>query len=86
MITSHDLLSKLKPLLPRCPKITNIIYLKDQLQKTDISGCREDIVFNSFEQVVELGKKNFFEGIFFIFTNSLKLQKLAIDYKSKKFN
>lgn len=38
IITSHELLPKLRNILKTIPKVEKIIYFEDQLQKTDTSG------------------------------------------------
>ena len=63
MITSHDLLDKLRNLQDRCPTVKNIIYYKDQLEKTDTSGFKDNVTLKSFEEVVEIGKSNNIPGI-----------------------
>lgn len=56
VITSHELLPKFKHLLARCPKVTNITYFKNPIKDTDLTGYKEGIVFNSFEEIVEKGR------------------------------
>lgn len=55
VITSHDLLPKFKVLLNKCPNVTTIIYMEDQLHKTDISGFKEGVKIIPFSQVVRNG-------------------------------
>ncbi|XP_030566257.1 long-chain-fatty-acid--CoA ligase 3-like [Drosophila novamexicana] len=41
VITSHDLLPKFRTLLNKCPNVNTIIYMEDQLHKTDIADLKE---------------------------------------------
>ncbi|XP_042869237.1 long-chain-fatty-acid--CoA ligase 4-like isoform X1 [Penaeus japonicus] len=63
IITSHELLPKFKTLLRKCPLVTHITYFRDQLKPTDVSGYKDGIVFNSFEEVIDKGKKSDYSGI-----------------------
>ncbi len=38
VVTSHDLLPRFRNLLPSVPTITHIVYMEDQLQKTNTDG------------------------------------------------
>uniref|UniRef100_A0A2P2HY61 long-chain-fatty-acid--CoA ligase n=1 Tax=Hirondellea gigas TaxID=1518452 RepID=A0A2P2HY61_9CRUS len=62
IITSHDLLPKLKTILPRCPKVTRVIYFGDQLRHTDVTGYKEGVTFTSFMEVVDKGKDANYTG------------------------
>ena len=58
VITSHSLLPKFKILLENCPKVTQIIYLEDQLFKTSTDGYKEGVKISSFQSVVKLGEES----------------------------
>lgn len=60
VITSHELLPKFKTLLIHCPNVTHITYLPDQIQPTQLSGYKSNIVFNSFDEIVQKGKDSTF--------------------------
>lgn len=63
VITTHDLLPKFKVLLDKTPNIRTIIYMDDQLQKTDTTGFKEDVTFIPFSQVIRLGNDSKSEGV-----------------------
>ncbi|KAH8416743.1 hypothetical protein KR222_000814 [Zaprionus bogoriensis] len=42
VITSHDLMPKMKTLLPKCQKVNTIIFMEDQLHRTDTAISKED--------------------------------------------
>lgn len=54
IITSHELLPKLRNILKTIPKVNTIIYFEDQLHKTDTSGFG-DIRVIPYSEVVENG-------------------------------
>lgn len=54
LITSHELLPKLKNLLKVIPKVKTIVYFEDQLHKTDTTGFG-DVRIIPFSQVLKLG-------------------------------
>lgn len=55
VITSHDLLPKFKKILAMTPKVTTLIFMEDQLKKTEISGFKEGITIVPFSEVVKRG-------------------------------
>ncbi|KAF2357638.1 AMP-dependent synthetase/ligase [Trinorchestia longiramus] len=57
IITSHELLPKLRTILPRCPKVTRVIYFTDQVKASDVTGFKEGVTFTSFSEVLDKGKK-----------------------------
>lgn len=63
IITSHELLPKFKHLLAKCPNVTHITYFEDQLKPTDLTGYKEGIVFNSFNEIVAKGRDSDYSGI-----------------------
>ncbi|XP_037947198.1 long-chain-fatty-acid--CoA ligase 4-like isoform X2 [Teleopsis dalmanni] len=63
VITSHDLLPKFKVLLEKCPNVDTIIYMEDQLHKTDTSGFKEGVKIIPFSQVVRTGQDSKFESL-----------------------
>lgn len=46
VITSHDLLPKLKRILPKAVNVKNLIYMSDQLVSTDTSGFEVNFTIN----------------------------------------
>jgi len=75
VITSHDLLPKFKTLLDKCPLVKTIIYIEDQLQKTETTGFKEGVKILPFNQVVKTGQDSkfgtFWKGLkrWFIYVN-----------------
>jgi long-chain acyl-CoA synthetase len=57
VITSHELMPKLKCILDKLPKVTTIIYFEDQLVKTDLKGFERIRTF-SYSDVIQMGIKN----------------------------
>lgn len=62
IITSHELLPKFKTLLHKCPLVTHITYFRDQLKPTELTGYKDGIEFNSFEEVITKGKTSDYSG------------------------
>jgi long-chain acyl-CoA synthetase len=62
VITSHDLMPKLKKILKTIPKVKKIVYFEDQMQLTDKSGF-DGIKINSFSQIVKLGSESKIEEV-----------------------
>lgn len=60
VITSHDLLPKFKTLLAHCPNVNTIIYMEDQLHKTETTGFKEGVKILPFNQVVKIGNESKF--------------------------
>jgi long-chain acyl-CoA synthetase len=54
IITSHELLPKLRNILKTIPKVKRIIFFEDQLHKTDTSGFGS-IPITPYKEVVEKG-------------------------------
>ncbi|XP_017066171.1 long-chain-fatty-acid--CoA ligase 3 isoform X3 [Drosophila eugracilis] len=63
VITSHDLLPKFKTLLDKCPLVKTIIYIEDQLQKTETTGFKDGVKILPFNQVVKSGQDSKFEHV-----------------------
>lgn len=55
VITSHDLLAKFKNILTYTPKVKKLVYMEDQLAKTDVSGFKEGVDIIPFSEVVKIG-------------------------------
>ncbi|PSN39553.1 Long-chain-fatty-acid--CoA ligase 3 [Blattella germanica] len=55
VITSHDLLPKFKNILSKTPKVKQLVYMEDQLVKTDTSGFKAGIEIIPFSEVVKKG-------------------------------
>lgn len=59
MITSHELMPKLRKILKTIPKVKTIIYFEDQLHKTDTEGFG-DIKILPFSQICQQGVESKF--------------------------
>lgn len=57
VVTSHDLLPKFKEILQLTPLVKTLIYMEDQLAKTDITSYREDVKILSFKSVLKKGSE-----------------------------
>lgn len=57
VITSHDLLPKFKQILQLTPRVQTLIYMEDQLAKTDITGYKEDVEIIPFKTVLKKGSE-----------------------------
>ncbi|XP_043470608.1 long-chain-fatty-acid--CoA ligase 3 isoform X1 [Leptopilina heterotoma] len=55
VITSHELLPKVKRILPRLAEVKNIIYMEDQLKPTDTSDFKEGVRLIPFLEVISTG-------------------------------
>jgi long-chain acyl-CoA synthetase len=62
VITSHELLPKIRSILPSIPKVKNVIFFEDQLQKTDTDGFG-DVKVYSFTQIIKNGTVSNFEDV-----------------------
>lgn len=62
VITSHDLLPKFKTMLEKLPNIQTIIYMEDQLNKTETVGFKENVKILPFSQVIRQGTDSKFVG------------------------
>lgn len=56
VITTHDLLPKFKNILQKIPRVRTIIYMEDQLHKTDTAGFKESVRIVPFTEVVNKGE------------------------------
>ncbi|XP_069684265.1 fatty acid CoA ligase Acsl3-like isoform X1 [Periplaneta americana] len=63
VITSHDLLPKFKNILAKTPKVTQIIYMEDQLVKTDTSGFKPGVEIVPFTEVIRRGSTSDIAGV-----------------------
>lgn len=55
VITSHDLVPKFRNILSKTPKVKKLVYMEDQLAKTDISGFKTGVDIIPFSEVVKNG-------------------------------
>ncbi|CAG9810638.1 unnamed protein product [Chironomus riparius] len=62
VITSHDLMPKVKKILDKVPLVRTIIYFEDQLHKTNIDGL-EKLNVMGYRDVVEMGKRSTFANV-----------------------
>lgn len=62
VITSHELLPKFKTVLNVTPNVKKIIFMEDQLHKTDVTGFKEGVQIIPFSKVIEMGEKSKMEG------------------------
>ncbi|XP_053620499.1 long-chain-fatty-acid--CoA ligase 4 isoform X2 [Plodia interpunctella] len=63
VITTHDLLPKFKKILSKTPKVDTIIFMEDQLKKTDREGYKPGIRIVAYKEVLELGKHSKIECV-----------------------
>merc|ERR550532_1760766 len=56
VITTHDLLPKFKTILSKTPKVACIIYIEDQIHRTDTSNYKSSVNIIGFKDVIEKGK------------------------------
>ena len=56
VITTHDLLPKFKTILSKTPKVACIIYIEDQIHRTDTSNYKSSVNIIGFTEVIEKGK------------------------------
>lgn len=61
IITTHELLPKLKPILYQMPNITSIVYMESQLHKTDTNDFKTGVRIIPFSQVIRMGVDSKFE-------------------------
>ena len=57
IITTHDLLSKFKNVLPKTETVRHIIFIEDQIHQTDRSGYRAGVEIHSFKEVCQMGQE-----------------------------
>ncbi|XP_037090567.1 long-chain-fatty-acid--CoA ligase 4-like [Pollicipes pollicipes] len=58
VVTSHDLIKKIQPVLAKCDKVTHLVYMKDQLSDTDVSGIRDGIRTVPFPEMLKIGQQS----------------------------
>merc|ERR1712088_367976 len=58
VVTTHTLLPKFKNLLEKCPKVTKVVYIEDQIFKTSTEGFKEDVDIISFQSVAKMGEES----------------------------
>jgi len=58
VITSHDLLPKFKNVLSKTPKVACLVFIEDQLVKTNTEGYKNSVQVKSYSEVLELGKSS----------------------------
>ena len=59
VITSHDLMPKVKKILDKIPLVRTVIYFEDQVHKTNIDGF-EKLNVMGYRDVVEMGRRSTF--------------------------
>lgn len=62
IVTSHELLPKLRKILKTLPNVKTIIYFEDQLQKTDTAGFG-DVRVASYSEVIKKGAASKIEDV-----------------------
>lgn len=55
VVTTHELLPKIKNILHNTPRVKTVIYMEDQLHATD-TKCKEDVTIIPFRQVLTRGQ------------------------------
>lgn len=63
VITTHELLPKFKTMLNSLPNVDTIIFMEDQIHKTETSGYKSGVRIIPFSQVIRTGKESKFEGV-----------------------
>ncbi|XP_060803085.1 long-chain-fatty-acid--CoA ligase 4 isoform X1 [Amyelois transitella] len=63
VITTHDLLPKFKKILAKTPKVDTIVYMEDQLKKTERDGFKQGIRIVAYKEVLEMGKHSKIESV-----------------------
>ncbi|XP_046676781.1 fatty acid CoA ligase Acsl3 [Homalodisca vitripennis] len=63
VVTTHDLLPKIKNILHRTPRVATVIYMEDQLHSTDTKGFKDGVDIIPFQQVVSNGQASSMEGV-----------------------
>lgn len=63
VITTHELLPKFKTILHQLPNVKKIIYMEDQLHKTDTVGFKEGVELMPFTKVLKMGAESKIEGV-----------------------
>lgn len=58
VITSHELLPKFKTLLHKLSNVKTVIFMEDQLNKTETTGFKEDVRILSFNEVIRTGSSS----------------------------
>lgn len=61
IITTHELLPKLKIILHQMPNVINVIYMESQLHKTDTSDFKAGVKIIPFSQVIRTGVDSKFQ-------------------------
>jgi long-chain acyl-CoA synthetase len=60
VITSHELVPKVKNIMKDCPSVHTVIYFEDQLNPTDTTGFGETTTVVPYKSVIRLGANNRF--------------------------
>lgn len=58
VITSFELISKFKKILPNTPKVKTLIYMEDQLKQLNTDGFKEGVKIIKFTEVLKLGSES----------------------------
>ncbi|BES89112.1 AMP-Hypothetical protein enzyme [Nesidiocoris tenuis] len=56
VITTHDLLPKFKAILNHTPRVKRLIYMEDQLKKTETQGFKDGVDIIAFKDVLAKGQ------------------------------
>lgn len=74
VITSHDLLPKFRNILSKTPKVKKLIYMEDQLAKTDVFGYKSGVDIIPFAEVLKNGASSDirkFQNLLLLHSNKL---------------
>uniref|UniRef100_A0A1B6E8J8 long-chain-fatty-acid--CoA ligase n=1 Tax=Clastoptera arizonana TaxID=38151 RepID=A0A1B6E8J8_9HEMI len=63
VITTHDLLPKFKNILLECPRVHTIIYMEDQLKKTNTEGFKKGVNIIPFKEVISKGSDSRIDNV-----------------------
>eukprot|EP00092_Neocalanus_flemingeri_P033660 GFUD01036591.1.p1 GENE.GFUD01036591.1~~GFUD01036591.1.p1 ORF type:complete len:712 (-),score=115.95 GFUD01036591.1:595-2730(-) len=58
VITTHDLLPKFKSILHKTQKVACLVYMEDQIHKTETSEYKSGVQIIGFKEVIENGKSS----------------------------
>jgi len=63
VVTTHDLLPKIKNILHKVPKVMTVIYMEDQLHSTDTRGMKEGVNVIPYRDVLSKGEHSDKDGV-----------------------
>ncbi|XP_014282035.1 long-chain-fatty-acid--CoA ligase 4 isoform X3 [Halyomorpha halys] len=58
VVTTHDLLPKFRNILYKTPSVQKVIYMEDQLVKTDITGFKDGVEIIPYKTIISNGQSS----------------------------